>query len=406
MSTAGFLPWDPSYVDPTDRPADGLLIRSVGGRTGPISLENGAALSFPWKAQQEKSGTTPSQMYVYEGVSGGNTVEITVLRAATLNDIATANQPTLQLSSSYTNGDAGQVFLGMGNEPYILLARVAGVATIQLKGATDIFGAVNLDGNLTATGTIQGNVVNSVTTITANGNIQAGALSVTGLATLNGGINASGGTVSLVSSAANPVSITAGTGVNIVAGDDVVIQGGGAAGAVQITAVGTGNAVMGCDVGGTAQVQGGIANLVSTASTVAVQAVTTVTVASGSGGYILLNNGNERTVSVNGYPALALRDRENAAFGTPPAVTAAVTGFKMQAGRQIVNFVAGAGVLTFLSPFATGLVNVVATAEANDTVIAINPGGGVNAASIALTAFVGGVAMAGNVWIDYMALGW
>lgn len=60
--------WDPSLVDPTETPADALIIRSPGGRTGNLSLENGQVLSFPWKRQQQVAGTRAGNIRVYDNV--------------------------------------------------------------------------------------------------------------------------------------------------------------------------------------------------------------------------------------------------------------------------------------------------------------------------------------------------
>lgn len=65
------MSWDPSLVDPTDRAFDGLILRSVGGRTGKVVLENGQQIVFPWKAQQQVTGSTPPTVQTQEvtGVS-------------------------------------------------------------------------------------------------------------------------------------------------------------------------------------------------------------------------------------------------------------------------------------------------------------------------------------------------
>lgn len=60
------MSWDPSLVDPTDRAFDGLILRSVGGRTGKVTLENGQKIVFPWKAQQEITGSEPPTVQTKE----------------------------------------------------------------------------------------------------------------------------------------------------------------------------------------------------------------------------------------------------------------------------------------------------------------------------------------------------
>ncbi len=58
--------WDSSLYDPTKAPSDGFRIYSAGGRSGPLALENGAALSFPWATQQQIADTTAARIYVDE----------------------------------------------------------------------------------------------------------------------------------------------------------------------------------------------------------------------------------------------------------------------------------------------------------------------------------------------------
>lgn len=63
--------WDPSLVDPTDVVFDGLILRSVGGRTGEVTLENGQQIRFPFKAQQEITSSVPPTIKTEE-VGGAN----------------------------------------------------------------------------------------------------------------------------------------------------------------------------------------------------------------------------------------------------------------------------------------------------------------------------------------------
>lgn len=73
--------WDPSLVDPTQTPADAGIIRSPGGRTGNLALENGQVLSFPWKRQQQVAGTRAGNIRVYDNVD----TEFLNIQAPTLN---------------------------------------------------------------------------------------------------------------------------------------------------------------------------------------------------------------------------------------------------------------------------------------------------------------------------------
>lgn len=97
--------WDPSLVDPTTTPADALIIRSPGGRTGNLSLENGQVLSFPWKRQQQVAGTRAGNIKVYDDA----TTEYLNLQAPTL-------VPSGDLAYMYLAGwSDGTASIGMGN---------------------------------------------------------------------------------------------------------------------------------------------------------------------------------------------------------------------------------------------------------------------------------------------------
>lgn len=398
------LPWDPTYVDPTDRPGDGLLARFVGGRTGPLSLENGAAISFPWKRQQETAGTFPGTVQVYDNP----TTEFMQITGPTLTSGS-------QRASIYLAGwNDGTASVGISNGPVSMFIASGQVQITGGSLVTDgvtiaddlaVPGDLTVGGSATVTGGITGaslgvSTTVSALTVTASGTV-TGATITTGQATLtssgtgtfnglitgNAGIDTVGGTVSLASN--NDVTITA--------VDDITISCGGSAGTLTLLATGTGTAGLLSDAtGGVSYVQGGQVNIVGQTTTVNVSANTTVDI----------NSGSAKSVRVNSYPVAAMRDREGAAFGTAPAITAATTGFKFQTGRQTVAFTAGAGVLTFLSAFATGVVNIVCTAESNDTVIAANPGGAVDATQFALTAFTAGAAVTGNVIVSYIVFGW
>lgn len=77
-------PWDPSLVDPTAREFDGLILRSVGGRTGPVTLENGQRISFPFRAQQEVAGSTPPNIGA-EHQAAGSTMRLVIQGGAAFN---------------------------------------------------------------------------------------------------------------------------------------------------------------------------------------------------------------------------------------------------------------------------------------------------------------------------------
>lgn len=133
---------------------------------------------------------------------------------------------------------------------------------------------------------------------------------------------------------------------------------------------------------------------------------------------VLEMNPQGGAVRANGYPLAPLFNVQNAAVGSVPAVTATSPGFKIQAGRQQVNFTAGSGTLTFGTAFPNGLLCVVATSELERFIIAHRPTLGSSVIQASLSGFqaydgyldgppppVGGPG-GGQVWVNYVAVGW
>lgn len=83
-----------------------MIIRSVGGRTGPLALENGAKLTFPWARQQRIVGTFPGTMLAYDEAG----FEALSLEGPTLNAVADRSYIDLRGST----GGVGSVLIGNG----------------------------------------------------------------------------------------------------------------------------------------------------------------------------------------------------------------------------------------------------------------------------------------------------
>lgn len=307
--------WDPSFVDPTSAPADALVIRSPGGRTGSLNLENGAALSFPWKSQQQIAGSTAAYISAVEVTSAGTHQQDMYLAGPSL--VSGTSAPFLRLSTAYSDDtypNRRQVYLATST-----------TNKFEINSYSSTSGYMMLESG-------QGHALYLQSYNTAN-----------------------------LTSFDHAVLISGGTNVEIKSG---------------ITASPT-----------TANV---------------------LIYADDPNGVVELNSisGSNNAVRVNGYPVVPLRAVQNAAVGTAPSVTAVAPAYKTVAGRQAVAFTAGAGTLTLpSSQFATGLLCIVCTAEANDFVVAHNAAASTKTA-IALTGFDAGTASNATVTIDYIAIGW
>ena len=138
--------WDDSIVD-FAAPIDGFLTRSFGGRSGPLALENGAAITFPWQTQQEIPGTVPSTVVSYDDTGLGFTALSlegpTMVAAAdrAYVDLRGFNDGTPQLvlgsgvASEYISISGGQALI---STPGSFLTLNAGVTLTSPLGGVDI----------------------------------------------------------------------------------------------------------------------------------------------------------------------------------------------------------------------------------------------------------------------------
>lgn len=100
--------WDDSIVD-FAAPQDGFLTRSFGGRSGPLMLDNGAPITFPWQSQQEIAGTAPSTIVSYDDTGVG----FTALSLEGPTMVAGANRAYLDLRGRSAGG--AQLIMGDGS---------------------------------------------------------------------------------------------------------------------------------------------------------------------------------------------------------------------------------------------------------------------------------------------------
>jgi hypothetical protein len=165
--------WDSTLYDPTSQPSDGFRIYSSGGRSGPLALENGAKISFPW-ARQQQAGGTPGEIWVREGTDPTNSLDAHTLFVvgADVNDQDDGARPKLRLDSYWANGEKSSASLQAGDAVSSLQTRVRvsnqriDLETIPL---TTTGGAV--DGEIAASGRMRlhsATVAAPSTTLAAN----------------------------------------------------------------------------------------------------------------------------------------------------------------------------------------------------------------------------------------------
>lgn len=207
MPSTGF---DPSLVDPTKQAHDGMIIRSVGGRSGPLALENGAKLTFPWASQQRITGALPGTVVAYDDTGLGFTA--LSLEGSTM--LAAADRAYIDLRGF--NDGGSQLILGDGvannyisiNDNQIILS-TAGSTLILNAGVTLNSPAGNVD--ITAETAIQ--IYNDTTngtdiTVTSNRDLIL-------LADRNTSITSTTGTLNLVGETSISISNDATTGTTI-----------------------------------------------------------------------------------------------------------------------------------------------------------------------------------------------
>lgn len=156
--------WDPSLVDPTDVVFDGLILRSVGGRTGEVTLENGQKIRFPYKAQQDITNSVPPRIQAYETDSPGIEHKLILLVDAA-GFPGMGSYPQVLLESTFADDASG--LAGVRGEPQLVLYSGAltgsDPASITLTGnATDGIISMSGDVSISALFTLTvGNIVNS-----------------------------------------------------------------------------------------------------------------------------------------------------------------------------------------------------------------------------------------------------
>lgn len=142
--------WDPSLVDPTDVVFDGLILRSVGGRTGEVTLENGQKIRFPWKAQQEVTGSVPPRIQAYETDNPGVEHKL-VLSIDGAGFPGMTTYPGMQLESTFADDVSG--LAGVRGEPTLVLysggLTGSDSCSIQLQASATGNGDIALNGDVT-----------------------------------------------------------------------------------------------------------------------------------------------------------------------------------------------------------------------------------------------------------------
>lgn len=223
--------WDPSLVDPTTRPADGLLIKAVGGRTGTLELENGAKLRFPFKSQQQISGSAAPRIQSYEIDSGGqHTLHLQIAGA-----VMDANSPYIDMKAPFPDEtDEPSLYLSSGahtgsDTAAIRLGGHATLGTIELYGAVTGFDSLAIDSITNRVGTLAIDS-SAALTLTSGGTLtlqpdanQNLALTTTGTGDMN---LTAGDTFTL--GAGNYVYMASGSGdpFEIASGGDLLLSGG------------------------------------------------------------------------------------------------------------------------------------------------------------------------------------
>lgn len=422
--------WDPSLVDPTKQPRDVSMIRSPGGRSGALSLENGAKLAFPWARQQKISGTYPGQVYVVDDAS----TEYIYMQSPTL--VSGGHRAQLYLAG----WDDGTSSIGMAVNGGVTFTLASG----QIYTSAHPFTA---NGTFTAAG-----AATFQSTVNITGTLSVAALTASGAITANGGINAS--------SAGGVIDLRGSSGTNVVVASHstrtAVFQGGTnvelSATAGSASVIGTG-AVIVNSTGSTSTVASSAGTTISAAS-----AAANVTLTHGSSGFadvnsrlrilnttnisslgqtsmglsigsktgleLMLspnyiqtqNNGANSvlalntlggSVQANGYPIVPLRQIGSAYLGTPPSVSATDPRFVMQTGQEFIAFTSGIGRLTFPNSFSTGLMSVLVNVRHDgDGFVQPRSSGTHNTSGVDLTLTQAGGFPTGSYYINWLAIGY
>lgn len=229
--------WDPSLYDPTTRPADGLLLKAIGGRTGTLALENGQKLRFPWKAQQQVSGSAPPRVQSYEIDFGGQHTLGFQLAGAVMN----TNSPTIDMQSPFPD-DSGEptLYINSGarvgsSSANILLTGDATTPTVAITGVLTLYDSLATDDITNRVGAMTIDSSSSLTlrsgntmTLQPDANVNAQVVTTgTGDILLDSadGLTIDGST--LVSILGGDIDLTSGDDITITAGDLLTLAAGG-----------------------------------------------------------------------------------------------------------------------------------------------------------------------------------
>ncbi len=355
--------WDGSLVDPTRGPVDAVFSRtpfsSVGGRTGPLTLENGAKLSFPWKEQQDAGLTSYSgEIYIGDQSTndGGN---ITVDGSLIINGPLGKSFPTqrssikLRGNSNPISNYATSLTLSSGQSSW------TDTNSIYVGGS----GYINpSNGLLGFTDTIL---------LTANRIKNSGITQILPTTTSSkkwSGFSGSG----FIQGRNSPLSIWTD-------GYDTAIPSSGSFS----LALGTDYIAANNDDAFNIHSY----QLPSIGNTYTPRAIN-------------LNQLHNGAVRANGFPLVPLLNAENPHVGTLPSIGSSAPGFKYIAGRKSVNFTPA---------FSTGILCVLVTSEYVKLIINLTSATVSNAVFYGETPdfnnVVGGPAN-GSVVLNYIAIGW
>lgn len=283
--------WDPSLYDPTTRPADGLLLKAIGGRSGTIALENGQKLRFPWKAQQQVSGSAPPRIQSYEITGLQHTLGFQIAGA-----VMDTNSPTIDMQSPFPD-DSGEptLYINSGarvgsSSANILLTGDATTPTVAITGVLTLYdslatdditnrvGAMTIDSSSTLT-LRSGNTM----TLQPDANVNAQIVTTgTGDILLDSADGLTLDSANLTGLATADIAFTAGDDINLTAGGDLTLATTG--GPINLNAGLNQNVVL--SAAGTGRVE------IGTAGT---------TLIGDSGGVVTIG-GTTATINIGGYP--------------------------------------------------------------------------------------------------------
>lgn len=365
--------WDGSLVDPTDSPVDAVFSRtplsSVGGKIGPLTVENGAKLSFPWKAQQVTGLSSYSgEIYIGDQSTndGGNpTVDGSLIINGPLGKSSATQRSSIKLrgnsfpisaySTSLTLSAGGTSWTGDTNSIYV------GGSSYSNYGVLSY-----VDTILLTAGRIKNSGITQILPTTTS------AKKWSSFSGNPGFVNALNSPLSIWTDGYD-VAVPSSGSFSLALGADYVAANNDNAFNIHSY------------------------ELPSIGSTYTPRPIN-------------LNQLHNGAVRANGYPLVPLLNAENPLAGSLPSIGANAPGFKYIAGRQSVLFASGVGTLTFPAPtFPTGILCVLVTSEYAKQVVSLT------SATVSSAVFysevpdfnnvVGGLA-SGYAVLNYIAIGW